>query len=248
MSDSPLSHYPGLDGVEYCPVAIGANLLGDRWSMLIVRELLVGATRFNEMHRALPGISRSILSGRLRTLERHGLVESVPDAEGGGYRLTQAGADLRGLLMALGEWTVRWRFPAPTEAVPDSPLLLWRMYQGLNVDRLPPQRVTVEFEFDDAEPSRGWLHLDGDDSSLCMDPPGHVPDMLVSASVRTWLAIWFGHRTFADAADAGDLIVKGPAHLVTQLPAWFHLSALAPTVEERRHAAQRPASEHPGDR
>lgn len=235
-SDSP-GHYPGLEGVEYCPVAIGASLMGDRWSLLIVRELLVGASRFNEMHRALPGLSRSMLSGRLRTLERHGLVESLPDTHGGGYRLTDAGADLRSTLMALGRWTVRWRFPPPDETVPDSPLLLWRMYQGIVTDRLPARRVTVEFRFDDAEPDRGWLHLDGEASSLCMDPPGHAPDVVVSGSVRTWLAVWFGHRTYRDAVDAGDLTVEGSAHLVPQVPSWFRLSALAPFVTEARSAA-----------
>lgn len=233
MSQSTLSRYPGMEGVEYCPVSIGATLMGDRWSLLIVRELLMGASRFNEMHRALPGLSRSMLSGRLRTLERHGLVESLPNQQGAGYRLTEAGADLRGVLVALGSWTVRWRFPPPDEAVPDSKLLLWRMYQGIDRDRLPPHRVTVELEFDDAAPSRGWLRLDGDASSLCMDPPGEAADLVVSGSVRAWLALWFGHRTYAEAVDAGDVIVKGSAHLVSQLPGWFHLSAFAGLVAER---------------
>lgn len=232
MSESPLSRYPGMEGVEYCPVAIGASLMGDRWSLLIVRELLVGASRFNEMHRALPGLSRSMLSGRLRTLERRGLVESLPDREGAGYRLTDAGADLRGVLVALGAWTVRWRFPPPDETVPDSKLLLWRMYQGLDRARLPARRVTVELEFDDADPNRGWLRLDGNASSLCMDPPGEAPDLVVSGSVRTWLAVWFGHRTYVAAVDEGDLIVKGSADLVSQLPNWFRLSAFAHLVAE----------------
>lgn len=240
MPDSSLSHYPGLEGVEYCPVAIGANVMGDRWSLLIVRELLVGATRFNEIHRALPGLSRSMLSGRLRSLERHGLLERTPDVEGGGYHLTQAGADLRDVLMALGAWTVRWRFPPPTEAVPDSPLLLWRMYQGIDTERLPPHRVTVEFAFDDAEPNRGWLLLDGDASTLCMEPPGDVPDLVVSGSVRAWLAVWFGHCTYSDAVEAGDLNVHGAAHLVSQLPTWFHLSALAHLVAEHHATADAP--------
>lgn len=237
MSDDALSHYPGLEGVEYCPVAIGASLLGDRWSLLIVRELIGGASRFNEIHRALHGLSRSMLSGRLRSLERHGLIEPVPDTKAGGYQLTAAGSDLRDVLVAIGAWTVRWRFPMPSEAVPDSPLLLWRMYQGLNIDRLPDRRVIVEFDFDDAEPDRGWLHLDGVDSSLCMDPPGHPADVLIAGSVRSWLEVWFGHRTYADAVESGELVVKGSADLVSQVPQWFHLSELAGIVAERRHEA-----------
>jgi DNA-binding HxlR family transcriptional regulator len=234
VSDGGLDHYPGAEGVEYCPVSIGANLVGDRWSLLIIRELIQGSTRFNEIHRALPGLSRSLLSGRLRALERHGLVEHLTGTNAGSYRLTDAGAGLRSVLVALGAWTVRWRFPAPAQAVPDSPLLLWRMYQGLNRDKLPPHPVTVEFMFEDAEPSRGWMVLNGDASSLCMEAPSQATDVIVAGTVRVWLAVWFGHRTYDEAIESGDLVVKGPAHLVPQVRDWFDLSPLAPLVAEHR--------------
>lgn len=236
MSDDALEHYPGLEGAEYCPVSIGANLVGDRWSLLIIRELVQGATRFNEIHRALPGLSRSLLSGRLRALQRHGLVEHLTETGTGSYRLTQAGADLRGVLEALGAWTVRWRFPPPAAAVPDSPLLLWRIYQGLNRAKLPPHPVTVEFVFRDAEPSRGWMVLNGGASSLCMDAPSQANDVVVGGTVRVWLAVWFGHRTYDDAIESGDLVVKGPAHLVPHFRHWFDLSPLAELVAEQRRA------------
>lgn len=155
-------------------MSIGAKLVGDRWSLLIVRELLVGASRFNEIRRGLPGISRSLLSDRLRSLERQGLLEHRTDTASGSYCLTAAGQDLRDVLVALGTWTVRWRFPAPAATAPDSSMLLWRMFQGINVANLPPQRVTVQLNFADAEPSRGWFILDGDASSLCMEPPGEL--------------------------------------------------------------------------
>jgi hypothetical protein len=101
------------------------------------------------------------------------------------------------------------------------------MFQGLDPSRQPPERVTVEFVFAHAEPERGWLVLDGADSSLCMEPPGHESDLVVRSSVPTWLAVWFGHRTYADAVAAGDLVLDGQAHLVSQLPDWFDLSPFA---------------------
>ncbi|MGH9157085.1 MAG: winged helix-turn-helix transcriptional regulator [Acidimicrobiales bacterium] len=240
MPDDALEHYPGLEGTEYCPVSIGANLVGDRWSLLIIREMIQGSTRFNEIHRALPGLSRTLLSGRLRTLQRHGLVEHLTDTSAGSYRLTEAGAALRDVLVALGAWTVRWRFPPPAVAVPDSPLLLWRMYQGLNRAKLPPDTVTVEFVFGDAEPSRGWMVLKGDASSLCMDAPPQATDIVIGGTVRVWLAVWFGHRTYGDAVESGDLVVKGPAHLVPQVRHWFDLSPLAGLVAEQRSRGERP--------
>jgi DNA-binding HxlR family transcriptional regulator len=210
-------------------------VVGDRWSLLIVRELLAGAGGFNEIHRGLPGLSRSLLSSRLRGLARHGIVEHR-SGPAGGYRLTAAGTDLWDVIHALGIWTVRWRFPPPTASDADSALLLWRIYQGLDVSRLPPYRVTVEFIFPGAEPSRGWLVLDRADSSLCMEPPGHEADLVVRGSVSAWLTIWFGHRTYTDVVAAGDLVLDGQAHLVSLLPQWFDGSPFASAV-----AAQRPA-------
>lgn len=230
MADGEGHRFPGMEGVEYCPVSVAANLIGDRWSLLIVRELLEGASGFNEIHRGLPGLSRSLLSGRLRSLARQGIVEHRPGSVDGSYRLTAAGADLRDVIHALGYWTVRWRFPPPTASNADSALLLWRMYQGLNTSRLPPHRVTLEFIFPEAEPGRGWLLLDGADSSLCMEPPGHEADLVIRGSVPAWLSVWFGHRTFEQVVAAGELVPDGQAHLVALLPDWFDRSLFARAI------------------
>jgi DNA-binding HxlR family transcriptional regulator len=236
VSDDDAHRFPGMEGVEYCPVSIAAKLIGDRWTLLIVRELMAGASRFNEIHRGLPGLSRSLLSGRLRSLVRQGLVEHRGGAAARSYELTAAGADLREVILALGTWTVRWRFPPPTASNADSALLLWRMCQGVNPARLPPHRVTVEFVFTDAEPSSGWLVLDGAHSSLCMEPPGHQADLVARGSVPAWLAVWFGHRTYAEAVAAGALVLDGQAHLVSQLPHWFDTGPFTGAI-----VAQRPS-------
>src|SRR5439155_21284927 len=112
---------------QYCPVAVAAELLADRWTLLIVRELMVGSHRFNEIERGLPRISRSLLSGRLRQMERAGLVERRPLAvgSGSGYHLTEAGADLKPIVRELGHWAVRWAFADPRDDQLDGGLLLW---------------------------------------------------------------------------------------------------------------------------
>ncbi|MGQ0842890.1 MAG: winged helix-turn-helix transcriptional regulator [Sporichthyaceae bacterium] len=238
VEGSPLSAFPGMEGVEYCPVAIGARVLGDRWSLLIVRELIVGATRFNEIHRALPGLSRSLLSSRLRTLVRDGLLVKG-DADGeAGYRLTEAGVALRPVLIALGEWTVQWRFPMPEDSEKNSALMLWRMYQGLDPAALPATRTTLEIVFTDADPGRGWLVLEGGESSLCAQPPGHGTDLTVRGTVPVWLQVWFGHVAFADAVATGQLSVTGPRELATALPSWFRLSHFADLVAKGRAAVE----------
>lgn len=234
MEQSPLSAFPGMEGVEYCPVAIGSRVLGDRWSLLIVRELIVGATRFNEIHRALPGLSRSLLSSRLRMLVRHGLVVKGDRDGEEGYHLTDAGAALRPVLVAIGEWTVEWRFPMPEDSEKNSALMLWRMYQGLDPAALPTTRTTVEIGFTDADPDRGWLVLEGEDSSLCAQPPGHDADLTVRGSVRSWLEVWFGHIAFEEAVANGRLTVIGPRDLAAALPRWFRLSHFAKLVAEGR--------------
>lgn len=243
--DGDVHRFPGMEGVEYCPVSVAANLLGDRWSLLIVRELLEGASGFNEIHRGLPGLSRTLLSARLRSLVRQGIVEHRPGATNGSYRLSAAGSDLRDVIHALGTWTVRWRFPPPATSNADSAMLLWRMYQGLDPSRLPPHRVTVEFIFAEAQPGRGWFVLDGADSSLCMEPPGHEADLVIRGSVPAWLAFWFGHRTFDEVVAAGDLVLDGPAHLVSLLPHWFDRSLFARTIAAQRSTQDDRSPDHP---
>lgn len=239
MEQFPLSAFPGMEGVEYCPVAIGARVLGDRWSLLIIRELVVGATRFNEIHRALPGLSRSLLSSRLRVLARHGLVVKGDSDGEAGYHLTQAGAALRPVLIAIGEWTVEWRFPLPEDSESDSALMLWRMYQGLDPATLPSTRTTLEIVFTDAHPDRGWLVLEGGESSLCAQPPGHDTDLTVYGTVPAWLEVWYGHLAFDDAVANGRLKVTGPRELAVALPSWFRLSHFANLVADGRSAHSR---------
>ncbi|MET0490277.1 MAG: helix-turn-helix domain-containing protein, partial [Acidimicrobiales bacterium] len=128
---------------QYCPVALGSEVLADRWTPLILREMVLGSTRFNDIERGLPGISRSLLVQRLRHLERKEVLERRPAAGGRGseYHLTEAGEDLGGVIMSLGEWAVRWKLAEPELEEVDPRVLTWWMHLRMDEERLPDRRV-----------------------------------------------------------------------------------------------------------
>lgn len=175
--------------VEYCPVAAGVAAVGDRWTLLIVRELLLGARRFNDIHRGLPGLSRTLLSTRLRRMTVAGLVEKRDDA---GYALTDAGQALAPLVRQLGDWARQWFFGEPELAQLDSGWLLWRLRQITRHDLLPSGRTVVEFQFPDSGQPTGWLVLKPGDVTACRTDPGFDVDLWVVADLATLAQVLVG--------------------------------------------------------
>lgn len=209
---------------QYCPVAIGTEVVGDRWTLLILRELLVGSTRFNEIARGLPRISRTLLTERLRRLERMGLVERRRGADGRGveYALTPAGADLREVVWALGEWAVRWSFEDPDEQMVDGRLLMWRLCQSVRTDRLPPRRVVVRFRLTGADAMTAWLLLEPEEgASVCLRSPGPGDDVTVRADNAALHRVNAGRTSLGDAMARDEVAIQGPDELVRALPGWF---------------------------
>lgn len=221
-----------LDLSEYCPVAIGAKLVADRWTVMIIRELMLGSNRFNDIHRGLPGCSRSLLSARLRHLEQIGVVDHGGH-RGAEYQLTMAGRDLTEFVVALGSWTSRWRFPEPTDGS-DNAMLLWRMRSGLIPGNLPKRRVVVEFVFTDGSPRNGWLILENQAGCVSLQHPGLDVDVYLTAPGGLLYAIWFGHRDLAATITAGDVVLDGDPLLGADFVSWFALSRFAPQVAARR--------------
>lgn len=219
---------------EYCPVSIGASLLADRWSLLIVREVMVGSYQFNAILRGLPGLARSLLATRLRHLERLGVLTRVPVGTGKSheYRLTPAGEDLHELIYALGRWTVRWWFPEPHPDQIDNALLLWRMRAGIK-HPLPQPRTTLRFDFTDGEVRRGWLVATTAETSVCLHDPGFEADLIVTGPGSTWHQIWYGHQPLTQAITTGTITIDGPTKLARAFPKWFSLSPFAPDVTTR---------------
>jgi DNA-binding HxlR family transcriptional regulator len=219
---------------QYCPIARALEILGDRWTLLILRDMLCGERRFNELERGLPGISRALLAERLRRLQRAGVVERQASSQRGkvSYRLTAAGQELQPLFDALTRWGADWAFgdPRPDELNPV--LLLWWMRDRVFFDRLPGRRVVIEFVFREARPPSYWLVLEPADASVCITHPGFEIDMLVTAELAAFLQVWLGRLSFSDAVRQGRVELDAPPSLAGDFPNWFALSPIAPAVRQ----------------
>jgi DNA-binding HxlR family transcriptional regulator len=235
---------------QYCPIAKASEVLGDRWTLLIVRELLGGARGFNELQRGLPGISRSVLADRLRSLERAEIVERRTGPKGRtlGYRLTLAGRDLEPVVQALGEWGVTWSFtdPRPEELDPDL-LIVW-MARHVDRQQLPGGRIVVQFDFRDPA-RRYWMVLEPSEVSVCLQHPGFDVDLKVTADTATLYRIYLGRAELRAAMQTPKLAISGPKALERGFGRWFTWSAFAPAsrvAEQRRRAASQLADPDAG--
>lgn len=221
---------------EYCPIAVGAEFFGDRWTPLILRELILGSRRFNDIHRGLGRMSRTLLTQRLRELERRGIVERTVDDAGRttDYRLTSAGRDLEPVVWALGHWAARWSFGDPADEELDVGWLVWRLHQSVVSDRLPEARTVVQFILDGPGGGEAWLVLDRGGGTACQIDPGFEVDLVVMGDNREMHRWLLGLRSFRDLRQAGTLRFVGPTRLGRSFESWFLASAFAPTLRSVR--------------
>lgn len=217
---------------QYCPVAMATEILGDRWTLLIVRDLLSGAQHFNALERGLPGISRGLLSERLRRLQDVGVLNRVSHGRGRKteYRLTPAGEELHAVINALMRWGARWAFDEPTEEQLDPILLLWWMRDRVRRDQLPAERVVIQFDFSHHKTESYWLILAPDDVSVCLTYPGFEPDVLVTAELAIFFQLWLGRISFRRAIEIRSVRVDAIPELAKAFPNWFAWSPAAPAV------------------
>ena len=215
---------------EYCPVAKAAEVLGDRWTLLIVRDMLFGPIGFNELARGLPGISRGVLSARMRHLQRLGLVER-PDG-GVGYQLSGPGRHLTDVVRVLGDWAARWIIDDPTQAELDPDLLVLWISRHLAADQLPTHKAVVAFDLSGPRPGRLWLVLDLGGGSICHEDPGLDPARYVYLRGQTaaLYRVYMGRSSLADERSTGQVQLSGTPALIHALPTWFTWSNFAPTV------------------
>lgn len=226
---------------QYCPVARASEIVADRWTPLILRELVLGSHRFNDIERGLPGISRSLLAARLRDLEDSGVVERLPRAQSkvAEYHLTDAGRDLKVVIEALGAWGVRWAFGDPRPEELDAGLLVWKIHQRINRELLPETRTVVEFDFTGENGRRVWLLLERREVSVCVTPPGFDSDLIVRANLAFFYGVWFGQVEYEAAIRCGSVVVEGVPALAKQLPRWLMWSPMARFVRERERDVSR---------
>ena len=219
---------------QYCPVARASEVLADRWTLLIVRELVLGSRRFNEIERGLPGISRSLLASRLRDLEQSGVVERLPGLHSNvaEYHLSDAGRDLKPVVEAFGAWGARWAFGEPRPEELDAALLVWKIHQRIDRELLPESRTVVEFDFTGPRGRRVWLVLEPREVSVCVTPPRFDPSLIVRADLALFYRVWLGHLDYDAAVRGRSVTVEGPPMLARQLPRWFLWSPMTRFVRD----------------
>lgn len=215
---------------QFCPVSMASEILCSRWTTLVVRELLCGSTRFNELRRGVPKMSPALLSKRLKELEQAGVV--VTSRKPGGtveYGLTAAGEELRPLIVGLGNWAQRWMESRLSLKNLDPSLLMWDMRRNLDAGHLPPRRCTIQFLYPElmASQKSWWLVVEKGSADLCNFDPGYDLDLLVRGSLRSMTAIWMGLTTIRRETDAGELDIEGDPAIARSMQDWLGLSHFA---------------------
>jgi DNA-binding HxlR family transcriptional regulator len=222
---------------QFCPVAMGAEILCSKWTVLIIRELLCGSTRFNDLRRGVPRMSPTLLSRRLKALEDAGVIRSEQrGSKGVEYRLTRAGEDLRGIVMDIGRWGQRWVERDISLKAIDPSLLMWDMRRRLNPTHMPPGRSTLKFHFPEAKQGQQdwWLVIDRGKVDLCGFDPGFDVDLYIAGSLRAMTAVWMGLGSMKEAVAKGELELVGDKTLSRTAQEWLGLSVFA---KEKKLAA-----------
>ena len=209
---------------QFCPIAKAMEVLGDRWTMLIVREVLLGATRFSDLERGLGTISTSVLSERLKDLVAADLLvrKRVPGRRGHEYYPTAACRDLEPVVLALGKWGLRWAKERLSNEDYDVELLMLYLERSVKPEMLPGTQTVLRFEFSDLKVARRWWLVVGIEGvDVCEKDPGQDVDVYVSSTIRTMTDVWLGHRTYRDAMEAQELSILGDAALMRAVPKWL---------------------------
>ncbi|HZE06810.1 MAG TPA: helix-turn-helix domain-containing protein [Solirubrobacteraceae bacterium] len=213
---------------EFCPVSLAAEIFARRWTPLIVRELLAGSTRFNDLRRGIPNVTASVLSRRLDELAIAGIIERRQDETGMRYVLTTAGEELRPVVEQLGRWGRRWLPTEYREQDLDPRLLVWDIHRNLKLDEVS-KRTVVELHFSDApaEYRAYWLVVSPSGAEVCLTHPGGEVDLHLSSDVRTLTNVWMGNTTWASALRDGSLKLVGARELRRAFPGWLKLNVFA---------------------
>lgn len=221
---------------QFCTVARGAEALCERWTPLVVRELMCGSKRFNDLHRGVPRMSTSLLAQRLRHLEEIGVVQRTATGKVWEYSLTEAGDELRPIIMALGHWGAKWIGSRLRDDELDAGLLMWDVRRFVRLDEFPPRPVVIYFQFPDARTGEKawWLVVENGVADLCRDDPGRELTLVVHSSVRALTEVWSGDRTPREVLQTRELTVEGPSKDAENLWRWLGTSGFAGTRSAAR--------------
>jgi DNA-binding HxlR family transcriptional regulator len=215
---------------QFCPVSKSLEVLGERWSLLIVREMIVGRSQFNQLQHALPRISPTTLSKRLRELEEHDLIvrKRLPGQLGYEYRLTAAGKELVPVIAQLAEWGMRWARGRLRDDELDVDMLMSDIQRRIDRSKLPSGQTVLQFKFTDLDDyAEWWIKINDDDIEVCLEDPGHDVDVYFTSDVKTMIEVWMGDVPLRKAQSSGRLKIVGRGAYLRSMHAWFPLHALS---------------------
>lgn len=222
---------------EFCPVSKAAEILGEKWTLLIVRELLMGSTRFNQIQRAIPKLSATVLNTRLNTLEQCGLIvrKRTPEQRGHEYQLTECGRELYPIVMQVGEWGMRWARGQMTDDELDVETLMSDVYRRIDASKFPGGQTVIQFNFMDLDKyGKWWVKIDNGVADLCADNPGSEVDVYITTDLRSMTEVWMGDIPITAAQETGKLKVVGPSAYTRNVRSWLGLHLLS-NIRPEKH-------------
>jgi DNA-binding HxlR family transcriptional regulator len=221
---------------QFCPIARASEILGERWTFIIIRNLLIGCRTFTEIEKGTPGIPKTVLTNRLRKLEHYDIIARRPNPSGRGstYEMTPMGMELWQIVIPLGSWGMRWLEIGPDI---DPGVALWALSKSVDVDRMPKRRVLIRFTFPGRPRFTIWALWDKDELEICLKYPGGDEDLIITAESE-WIGRWHLRRcTWQEATRDRHIVVEGPRDLARAFPTWFKpdaFSSVAPATEAER--------------
>jgi DNA-binding HxlR family transcriptional regulator len=233
---------------SFCPVAKAADVLCERWAILVVRELLSGSSRFTELRRGIPACPPATLSKRLKQLEQAEVLDRVEERDSVRYALTEAGQELFPIVLAFGEWGQRWARSTYSDSDLDADELLWDVRRFLDPGGLGRDScvVKLDLELPDAARKPYWLVVDAGTVDLCDVDPRREVDVTVAAHLRTLTRVWMGDATYDDAVREGEIVPTGPRPLVRRLPSWLGQHPILAPITPARGRSRVHAGSNPG--
>jgi DNA-binding HxlR family transcriptional regulator len=221
---------------QFCPVSKAAEILCERWTLLVVRELLCGSTRFRDIQRGVPGCPPATLSKRLKELTAAGVIRRTHTPAGVIYEVTEAGGELYPIVEGFGRWGQRWARSSYEPGDLDAEMLMWDIRRFLDPGGLGVDRAVVQLDVRTPEQGRRvfWIAVEPGAADLCLVDPGRPVDVVVDADLRSLTRVWMGDADFAEAVDSGQIVMTGPTDLTRRIPAWLGrhpvLAAIGPAT------------------
>ena len=213
-----------MDYGQFCPIAKATEILGEKWTLLILRELLMGGTHFGELQKGLPLISPALLSKRLKSLEESGLLyrRRIPNQRGYEYLVTESARELQPILFAIGNWGMRWARTQLSDSDYDAGMLMLYLQRSIRPENLPGEATTIRIRFEDLEDAPDWwLLVRGSEVEVCNVDPCVDIDVYLTTTVRSMTEVWMQDRSYLNAIRSGDLKVTGPQVLTRNISSWL---------------------------